>query len=80
MTCHAPGTAQQAVCTRPGRSMEIREVWANTTPLEADGGERFPVLNDARADGRGGVVPRSRRRVFLLLSLSDRPLFRRRGR
>ena len=32
MTCHAPGTAQQNVCTRPLGSMASLSVWANTTP------------------------------------------------
>ena len=33
MTCQAPGTAQQKVCTRPRGSMDSWLVWANTTPL-----------------------------------------------
>ena len=32
ITCHAPGTAQQNVCTRPFGSMEMLSVCANTTP------------------------------------------------
>ena len=32
MTCHAPGTAQQNVCTRPCGSMASLSVCANTTP------------------------------------------------
>ena len=33
ITCQAPGTAQQKVCTRPLGSMASLSVWANTTPL-----------------------------------------------
>ena len=32
ITCQAPGTAQQKVCTRPWGSMDSWSVWANTTP------------------------------------------------
>ncbi len=32
ITCQAPGTAQQKVCTRPLGSMETLSVWAKTTP------------------------------------------------
>ena len=56
ITCQAPGTAQQKVCTRPWGSMESCRCGANTHAGGANGGEGPCRPGPRGAHGSGSVV------------------------